>query len=119
MPPRGKEDANDKRLTAPGVKPGTRRYMSPEQLRGGKADAAWDLWALAVVAYEALTGAHPFAGAALGEWRDVGHFRPVSESLPDNSSRLQEFFERALAVDSARRPNSARIFFSELERALA
>ena len=105
--------------TATGGLVGTILYMSPEQLRGGKADAAWDLWALAVVAYEALTGAHPFAGAALGEWRDVGHFRPVSESLPDNSSRLQEFFERALAVDSARRPNSARIFFSELERALA
>ena len=105
--------------TATGGLVGTILYMSPEQLRGGKADAAWDLWALAVVAYEALTGAPPFAGAALGEWRDVGHFRPVSESLPDNSSRLQEFFERALAVDSARRPNSARIFFSELERALA
>jgi eukaryotic-like serine/threonine-protein kinase len=108
--------------TATGALGGTMRYMSPEQPGGGKADAAWDLWALAVLAYETLTGAHPFASAPVSARRDVvlgGHFRPVSESLPDTSSRLQEFFERALADDAARRPNSARSFFSELERALA
>src|SRR5438034_3874000 len=66
MPPRGKEDANDKRLTAPGVKPGTRRYMSPEQLSGADATPGSDLYAAALVIYEGYTGRH---------WLDSQHLR--------------------------------------------
>ena len=48
-------------LTATGIVVGTLRYMSPEQIRGGAPNPSWDLWALAVVAYETLAGRHPFA----------------------------------------------------------
>jgi len=48
--------------TAPGAVVGTLRYMSPEQRLGEAAHHAWDLWALAVVTYEMLTGAYPFEG---------------------------------------------------------
>ena len=34
--------------------------MSPEQVAGDEVDPAWDIWALAVIAYEMLTGGHPF-----------------------------------------------------------
>lgn len=40
--------------TAAGVLVGTVGYMSPEQLLGERAAVSWDLWALAVVAYECL-----------------------------------------------------------------
>ncbi len=43
-------------------------YMSPEQVLGKTTlDPRSDLWSLAVIAFECLTGKHPFAGQTLGE----------------------------------------------------
>ena len=39
---------------------GTWPYMAPEQLLGKKVDAACDIYALGVIAYELVTGHHPF-----------------------------------------------------------
>jgi serine/threonine-protein kinase len=41
---------------------GTPSYMSPEQIRGPTVDHLADLYALAAIAYRALTGIPPFAG---------------------------------------------------------
>ena len=45
--------------TQPGVLVGTPAYMSPGQLLGESPDVSWDLWALSVVVYEALTRSYP------------------------------------------------------------
>jgi serine/threonine-protein kinase len=106
--------------TQSGVVVGTLAYMAPEQLRGQPVDASWDLWALAVVTYEMLSGVHPFAGSTGADYSAVlmGRFTPLATYLPGSPTRWQQFLDRALHVDPARRPNSAQIFFSELERAL-
>jgi eukaryotic-like serine/threonine-protein kinase len=108
--------------SAAGVLIGTLLYMSPEQLQGKPVALSWDLWALAVVAYEMLTGVHPFARTTTIEWQAdtlAGSFTPVTKHLPDAPARWQEFFARAFAVNPPERPASARMFLSELEQALS
>ncbi|BBF91582.1 serine/threonine-protein kinase [Blastochloris tepida] len=51
------------RLTRDGSIIGTLAYMAPEQLKGAEGDQRSDLYGLATVFYEMLTGATPFRGA--------------------------------------------------------
>ncbi|MGA7122895.1 MAG: serine/threonine-protein kinase [Polyangiaceae bacterium] len=54
--------------TQTGTMLGTPYYMSPEQAQGTKTvDARSDLWSLAVIVFEALTGQRPFESEALGD----------------------------------------------------
>jgi serine/threonine-protein kinase len=103
--------------TDPGALVGTVRYMAPEQLRGQPVAPAWDLWALTIMAYEMLTGAQPFAGSNVAALN--GSFAPVNQHLPEAPERWQEFFMRGFALEEAQRPATARVFYSELERALS
>ena len=107
--------------TDTGMLLGTLRYMPPEQLRGEFAKPAWDLWALAVVAYEMLTGAHPFAGqSSVDLLRAIvaGEAISLAVHLPAAPTRWQEFFDRAFACNAELRPRSAKLLLDELESAL-
>jgi serine/threonine protein kinase len=55
--------------TESGVLVGTVGYMSPEQLLGERPGVSWDVWALAVTAYETLTGALPYPVSDRINWR--------------------------------------------------
>jgi tRNA A-37 threonylcarbamoyl transferase component Bud32 len=104
--------------TVQGILMGTPQYMSPDQLNGGVASAAWDIWALAVITYEMLTGAHPFPATSVGQMHHAivsGRFTAVSAHLPDAPAEWQQFFERALSPKTAARPQSAKEFISSLE----
>ncbi len=72
-------------LTPPGQLPGTSGYRSPEQYRvpGEKLDARSDIFSLGVVAFEALTGRHPFGGQDVVNAYPGDTYRGVGEMLDE------------------------------------
>ena len=107
--------------TDTGILVGTPGYISPEQLLGEKPALSWDLWALAVTAYETLAGALPFPTSTWDHWRQAvlaGRYTPLSEHLADPPAPWQGFFSRALAADLTQRPQSAAEFVRHMGQAL-
>ena len=109
-------DVHD-RLTVTGTVVGTPTYMSPEQARGDKeVDGRSDIFSLACVLYEMLSGAPPFLGATLQATltlRFTGSprkLRPVVE-VPEHTEAA---ILRALAREPADRFASVEEFASAL-----
>jgi eukaryotic-like serine/threonine-protein kinase len=107
-------------LTLPGTVLGTAGYLSPEQARGEGATPASDCYALAVVAFELLTGRRPFA-ADTPVTEAFGHLNadvPSAEKLaPGLPLGIDAVFARALAKDPRERPASAQELVRELRAA--
>jgi serine/threonine protein kinase len=108
-------------LTMTGTVLGTAGYLSPEQAQGDRATPASDRYALAVVAFELLTGSRPFA-ADSPTAEAAAH---VNAPVPSVSSRsglppeLDPVFERALAKDPGRRFETCADFVAGLRAAFA
>ena len=115
------EFSNDTNATATGVLVGTIRYMSPEQLQGKSISARWDVWALGVIAYEALCGTAPFAGTDYSTLRSAilgATFPKITMLVPEAPDRWHEFFGRAFAPLEEDRPQSVEEFWQELKECL-
>ena len=93
---------------------GTSEYVSPEELKGKRADARSDIYALGVMLYEMLTGKMPFQGAALYD-RIRNYPVPPREVDPAISLQLQEVIYRALEREPENRYASAHDFARDLE----
>ncbi len=108
-------------LTLTGQVLGTAAYISPEQAMGEPATAASDRYALAVVAYELLTGSRPFEGshfAAQARAHVEDPPPPPSSRDPELPASVDAVLERALAKDPRDRNPSAAEFADALQRAL-
>lgn len=113
--------------TMPGTVMGTPAYMSPEQARGDvPLDSRSDIYSLAVMVYQMLSGKLPFPVKGLSLWQQVNQRATLSSPPPSLSEfypglnipyEIDRVLTRALETDRNRRLQSAIEFLDQLEQA--
>lgn len=115
------QDSIIARTTALGSAPGTLVYMSPEQLGGETITAASDVYSMAVIAYELVTGRRPFKPNTASQLIDMQRARvrvkPV-DLRQDLASKAQDVILRGLSFNPNARYENAKEFGDKLGRAL-
>jgi serine/threonine-protein kinase len=114
------------KATTDGSIVGSAAYFSPERVKAATPSAhaspEVDRWALAVVAYQGLTGQRPFDGDAVPELvLAILHQPPPPPStmVPLLPTALDAVFRRALSLDPAERYRTCRAFVAALHAGLA
>ncbi|WP_437278222.1 serine/threonine-protein kinase [Sorangium sp. So ce375] len=109
------------RRTASGVVLGTPAYLSPEHACDGDTNPHSDMWALAVVSYEALTGRLPFPGHTMSDVLAsiLARAQPPRPALyPEAPPALSAWFARAFALNSAERFPSIEVMVAAYKAAV-
>ena len=105
-------------LTQAGLSVGTPAYMSPEQAAGDDVDHRADIYAWGVLAYEMLSGAHPFERGSAAQMM-AAHLsqspQPLSEKSPAIPYWLADLVMRCLAKLPEQRPSSAREVIEQMD----
>jgi serine/threonine-protein kinase len=98
---------------------GTPLYMSPEQMRATKdVDGRADVYAMAVILYEAVAGTTPFVADSFAELAAQalrGEAKPLHELMRDVPPALSRIVAQAMAPDRNHRHASPRELADELE----
>ncbi|MEN3332006.1 MAG: eukaryotic-like serine/threonine-protein kinase [Blastocatellia bacterium] len=114
--------------TEAGLVAGSLNYIAPEQLMGEAIGPASDIYALAIIVYEMVTGRRPFNPDSpntavavhqlmiMQQGEQVVPPKRLRPSLPESA---QTIILNALACDASRRPQDARLFSDQLAGALA
>jgi eukaryotic-like serine/threonine-protein kinase len=103
--------------TAEGAVVGTPRYMSPEQALGKPLDERSDLFSLAVVLYEMLTGQPAFASTPEGGVLDaIIHHEPepIARFTYEVPPEFEQIIRKAMAKDPEERYPDARALLVDL-----
>lgn len=101
---------DDSEYTQVGSVLGTPNYMSPEQCKGALLDARSDLFSVALIIYQMLTGQRPFTGDTSQEtMHKVVHesVQRATELNPTLDERIDRFFSMALAKEPKQRFQTA------------
>ena len=101
-------------LTRVGAVLGTPLYMSPEQCRGEKLSAHSDIYSLAVIAYQMLSGKTPFTGNFTEVMDAHKELPPPPLEAKKIPKKVKKVLFSALAKDKAERPQTAEAFASKL-----
>ena len=107
-------------MTVAGTMMGTPSYMSPEQIQGGAITGGADQFALAVIAFEVLTGEKPFTA----DYMPTLLFKIVREEAlsvdrlnPTLGPRVDEVLRRAMRKNSKDRYETCTMFVNALAAA--
>ena len=111
-------------LTQEGMVFGTPEFMSPEQAQGKTLTPASDVYSLAVILYEVLTGKLPFDAKSAMDYIQLhvtGKPIPISQRIPGKTfpPLLDAIMERALAKKCEDRYASAADFGAALQHVVA
>ncbi len=114
----GKDSKQEQKLTQQGTILGTPPYMSPEQFTGKELDNRSDIYSLAILVYEMLTGRLPFEADTPWQWM-TQHMQ--AQPYPFESTagaatiptKMRQAILHALEKDPAKRPSTVREFFEE------
>lgn len=92
-------------ITIPGTVIGTAAYMSPEQVRGESATELSDIFSLGIIAFEMLTGKHPFKGDSVEiTSKNILGKNIYASSFPEEiPNELRRLICRMLAKEPAKR----------------
>jgi tRNA A-37 threonylcarbamoyl transferase component Bud32 len=107
-------------MTQSGTMMGTPNYMSPEQVQGHVVDGRADQFALAVIAYEILTGEKPFVGEYLPTLLyKIVREDPISPQRlnPTLGSQVESVLRTALAKHPEERYENCTQFVADLAAA--
>ncbi len=112
-------DVETRALTRMGTVIGTPEYMAPEALQGDAPSPQIDVYALAVLFYELLTGRVPFKGTSHVEVLKRVLTEPapplaVANPLAEYTDAAERLILRCLAKEPGRRPQSMDVFAHEL-----
>ena len=117
-------DAELQKLTATGIILGTPEFMSPEQLRGKPLDARTDVYSLALMTFEMLTGDLPFIGRTQQETM-IARLRddptPLRQARPSHAfpEPVERVLLKAMSRDPDGRHATAPAFAAAFEHAVA
>jgi serine/threonine-protein kinase len=109
----------EQKLTQQGMVLGTPPYMSPEQFTGRALDRRSDIYSLAVVTYEMLTGRLPFEADTPWEWATqhmTAQPTPFEAAAPSTPipEGMRRGILRGLSKDPAERQPTAKEFYRQL-----
>ena len=108
--------AGETGLTGTGATIGTWHYMAPERFTAREPDARADIYALACVLYECLTGARPFPGDSLES--QVGAHLSAPPPRPSTTQpTVPKAFDAVIATGMAKHPDERYTTAVELARA--
>jgi predicted ATPase len=97
--------ADDTRLTKTGNTIGTFAYVAPERLgQQGSEDARADIYALACVLYECLTGSPPFSGDDMA-WLIAAHLSIPPPQPSAAQPNISPQFDQVIATGMAKNPD--------------
>ncbi|WP_437615784.1 nSTAND1 domain-containing NTPase [Sorangium sp. So ce834] len=103
---------DDVRLTHPGAAVGTLPYMSPEQWEGRDIDPSTDVWAVGIMLYELVLGAHPLAPCRMPDLVAVPR---LDEPMPEVGARHPEVGALGVIIDRCLRKRKAERYASAEE----